>query len=102
MYRPYTLDGYRRLIDRILTRMPHASIGTDLIAGFPGETDEDFEANLRYLPDSGLSHLHVFPYSDRPGTVASRMTGKVEGPIVRDRAARLRAIGAGLSRPGLN
>ena len=97
MCRPYTLDDYRRLIARILARMPHASIGTDLIAGFPGERDQDFEANLRYLPESGLSHLHVFPYSDRPGTVASRMAEKVEGPIVRDRAARLRAIGAGLS-----
>jgi threonylcarbamoyladenosine tRNA methylthiotransferase MtaB len=98
MGRPYTLDDYRRLIARILARMPHASIGTDLIAGFPGERDQDVEANLRYLPESGLSHLHVFPYSDRPGTVASRMAEKVEGPIVRDRAARLRAIGAGLSR----
>ena len=98
MCRPYSLDDYRRLIARILARMPHASIGTDLIAGFPGERDQDFEANLRYLPGSGLSHLHVFPYSDRPGTVASRMADKVEGPIVRDRAARLRAIGAGLSR----
>jgi threonylcarbamoyladenosine tRNA methylthiotransferase MtaB len=98
MCRPYTLDNYRTLIDRILARIPHAAIGTDLIAGFPGETDQDFEANLQYLPESGLSHLHVFPYSDRPGTVASRMTGKVEGPIVRDRAARLRALGAELSR----
>jgi len=98
MCRPYTLDDYRRLIARILARMPHASIGTDLIAGFPGERDQDVEANLHYLPESGLSHLHVFPYSDRPGTVASRMADKVEGPIVRDRAARLRAIGAGLSR----
>ena len=98
MCRPYTLDDYRRLAGRILQRMPHASIGTDLIAGFPGESDEDFEANLRYLPQSGLSHLHVFPYSDRPGTVASRMAQKVEGPVVRDRAARLRAIGAELSR----
>jgi len=97
MCRPYTLDDYRKLTEGILRRMPHASIGTDLIAGFPGESDEDFEANLRYLPRSALSHLHVFPYSDRPGTVASRMARKVDGPIVRDRAARLRAIGAGLS-----
>jgi threonylcarbamoyladenosine tRNA methylthiotransferase MtaB len=98
MCRPYALDDYRALVERILTRMPHASIGTDLIAGFPGEHDQDFAANLRYLPDSGLSHLHVFPYSDRPGTVASRMAGKVDGPTVRERAARLRAIGADLSR----
>ena len=98
MCRPYTLDDYRRLTARILDRIPHASIGTDLIAGFPGESGEDFDRNLRYLPESGLSHLHVFPYSDRPGTVASRLEHKVDGPTVRDRSARLRAIGADLSR----
>ena len=98
MCRPYTLDEYRALIERILGRIPHASIGSDLIAGFPGESDDDFAANLRYLPESGLSHLHVFPYSDRPGTAASRLTDKVDGPTVRDRAARLRAVGTDLSR----
>jgi threonylcarbamoyladenosine tRNA methylthiotransferase MtaB len=98
MRRPYTLLAYRRLIDGILERLPHASIGTDVIAGFPGETDEDFDANARYLPQSGLSHLHVFPYSDRPGTAASTMPYKVAAPVVRARAARLRQIGAELSR----
>ena len=98
MRRPYTLDDYRRLVDRIVARLPHASIGSDLIAGFPGETDDDFAANLDYLPESPLSHLHVFPYSDRPGTAASAMPGKVHGSIVRQRAAKLRDIGVGLSR----
>ena len=46
MRRPYTLDHYRRLVDGIRARLPHASIGTDMIVGFPGETDEDFAANL--------------------------------------------------------
>ena len=98
MCRPYTLDYYRRLVDGILSRLPGASIGSDVIAGFPGETDEHFAANLEYLPQSGLSHLHVFPYSDRPGTAASRMPDKVPGAVVRDRAAQLRAIGARLAR----
>ena len=98
MRRPYTLDSYRRLVDRITERIPHASIGSDVIAGFPGETDEDFERNTEYLPNSPLSHLHVFPYSDRPGTVASAMPAKVDGPAVRARGAHLRQIGAGLSR----
>jgi threonylcarbamoyladenosine tRNA methylthiotransferase MtaB len=97
MQRPYTLAGYRRLVDSIVDRLPHASIGTDLIAGFPGESDEDFEANLDYLPAAPLSHVHVFPYSDRPGTLASSMSGKVHGAVIRDRASRLRAIGATLS-----
>lgn len=98
MRRPYTLDYYRRLVDGIVDHLPHASIGSDMIVGFPGETDADFAANLEYLPASPLTHLHVFPYSDRPGTEASAMTGKVHGAVVRERAAQLRAIGVELSR----
>jgi threonylcarbamoyladenosine tRNA methylthiotransferase MtaB len=98
MRRPYTLCGYRHHVDRIAERLPHASIGSDLIVGFPGESDDDFACNLEYLPRAPLSHLHVFPYSDRPGTAASVMSGKVAGPLVRDRGAQLRAIGGELSR----
>jgi threonylcarbamoyladenosine tRNA methylthiotransferase MtaB len=98
MRRPYTLDRYRRLVDDIRARLPHASIGSDMIAGFPGETDDDFAANERYLPSSPLTHLHVFPYSDRPGTAASTIAGKVSGALVRERASRLRAIGTELTR----
>jgi threonylcarbamoyladenosine tRNA methylthiotransferase MtaB len=98
MQRPYTLDDYRRLVDGIGERLPHASIGSDVIVGFPGESDGDFERNLEYLPCSPLSHLHVFPYSDRPGTAASGLPGKVRGATVRARAALIRGIGADLSR----
>ena len=98
MRRPYTLDDYRALVDGIVEKLPHASIGSDMIVGFPGETEADFRANLEYLPSSPLTHLHVFPYSDRPGTVASSMRDKVHGSIVRDRATQLRDIGVGLSR----
>jgi threonylcarbamoyladenosine tRNA methylthiotransferase MtaB len=98
MRRPYTLAYFRALVDRIHSLLPHASIGTDMIVGFPGETDADFAANLGYLPSSPLTHLHVFPYSDRPGTVASEMRGKVDGVLIRDRGMRLRSIGADLTR----
>jgi threonylcarbamoyladenosine tRNA methylthiotransferase MtaB len=98
MKRPYSLDYYRRLVDDIVDRLPHASIGSDLIAGFPGESDDDFQCNLDYLPVSPLSHLHVFPYSDRPGTRAAALGDKVPGPTIRDRAAQLRSRGASLSR----
>ncbi len=97
MRRPYTLAYYRELVDSIVERLPHASIGSDVIAGFPGETEEDFAANVAYLSGAPLSHLHVFPYSDRPGTEASSMPSKVAGAVVRERASRLRAIGAELS-----
>jgi threonylcarbamoyladenosine tRNA methylthiotransferase MtaB len=97
MRRPYTLDDYRRLVDSIAARLPHASIGTDLIAGFPGERDDDFDAFESFLPTAPISHLHVFPYSDRPGTEASAFKDKVPGPAIRQRGARLRQIGAQLS-----
>ena len=79
--------SYRRLVDGIVERLPHASIGSDVIVGFPGETDDDFEVNAGYLAGSPLSHLHVFPYSDRPGTEAAAMTDKVPGPVIRARGA---------------
>jgi threonylcarbamoyladenosine tRNA methylthiotransferase MtaB len=98
MRRPYALEYYRCLLEAIRSRLPHASIGSDMIVGFPGETDEDFDANLNYLPGSPLTHLHVFPYSDRPGTEASSFREKVNGITIRDRGMRLRQIGAGLTR----
>jgi threonylcarbamoyladenosine tRNA methylthiotransferase MtaB len=69
-----------------------------MIVGFPGETEDDFQANLIYLPNSPLTHLHVFPYSDRPGTAASAMRGKVEGAVARARGMQLRALGTELTR----
>ena len=69
------LRGARR--PAFATRMPHASIGSDIIVGFPGETDDDFECSRRYLERSPLTHVHVFPYSDRPGTPAAAMPDKV-------------------------
>lgn len=98
MRRPYTLDAYRRIVDTIHERLPYAAIGTDLIVGFPGEGEEDFGANLDYLPSSPLTHLHVFPYSDRPGTEASAMSGKVHGSVIRERGLRLRETSAVLAR----
>jgi threonylcarbamoyladenosine tRNA methylthiotransferase MtaB len=92
MRRPYTIDYYAALVDRVRRSMPDASIGSDLIVGFPGETDADFECLASYLEGSPLTHLHVFPYSDRPGTPAAAMPDKVHGLTVRERARRLREI----------
>ena len=91
MRRPYTIEHYAALVDDIRARIPHASIGSDVIVGFPGETDEDFEQLAAYLERSPLTHLHVFPYSDRPGTAASAMRGQGAGRRrPRARAARPR------------
>jgi len=90
MQRPYTLERYERLVDRIRDVLPDASIGSDLIVGFPGESPADAELLNRYLETCPLTHLHVFPYSDRPGTSASAKTPKVNGTDIRQRAAILR------------
>jgi threonylcarbamoyladenosine tRNA methylthiotransferase MtaB len=97
MRRPYTISYYASLVDRIRRQIPNVSIGTDVIVGFPGETDEDFEQLAEYLERCPLTHLHVFPYSDRPGTVASQMNGRVPGAVVRERARRIREIGQRLT-----
>ena len=97
MRRSYTGQYYARLVDSIRTRLPHAGIGSDMIIGFPGETEADVETTLAYLAGSPLTYLHVFPYSDRPGTAATGMSGKVPGPEVRRRARAVRAVGATLA-----
>jgi threonylcarbamoyladenosine tRNA methylthiotransferase MtaB len=97
MRRPYTIEQYASLVDGIRTRMPHASIGSDVIVGFPGEGDADFDCLTSYLERSPLTHVHVFPYSDRPGTAASVMEGKVPGTVIRERARRVREIGHDLT-----
>jgi len=97
MRRPYTATAYRQLVDGIRRRMPSASIGSDVIVGFPGETAGEFDETESLLHELPLTHLHVFPYSDRPGTEASTMDGKVEGVAIRERGQRVRAIGHEMS-----
>jgi threonylcarbamoyladenosine tRNA methylthiotransferase MtaB len=92
MRRPYTIEYYSALVDSIRQKVPHAAIGSDLIVGFPGESDGDFDELTSYLLRSPLTYLHVFPYSDRPGTLASGLADKVHGSVIKARAARLREI----------
>jgi len=112
MRRPYTMGYYEELAGAIRSAMPHAALGTDLLVGFPGERDEDADACTRRVAALPLTHLHVFPYSDRPGTDASGYPDKVEPRVMRARADALRAIGRraadafvrsqiGTARPGL-
>ncbi len=98
MRRPYTLRDYSDLVNNIRQLIPNASIGSDIIVGFPDERDGDAALLEEYLAGSPLTHLHVFPYSDRPGTPAAAMAGKVAGDVVRARGARVRAIGEVLSQ----
>ena len=77
---------------RISAVMPEAFIGADVIAGFPGETEEEFEETVQLLEELPFSDLHVFPYSSRPGTKAASMSGHIPDRIVTGRAAHLRSI----------
>ncbi len=93
MNRHYHADFFRRLTADIRRRVPDAAIGCDVITGFPGETDQEFENTLRLLEKVPVTHLHVFPFSRRPGTPAADMPGQVPGRIAKDRAALLRDLG---------
>jgi threonylcarbamoyladenosine tRNA methylthiotransferase MtaB len=98
MRRPYDAAYYAALVQRIRSAIPDASIGSDIIVGFPGERDADAAELAAYLESSPLTHLHVFPYSDRPGTPASRMTDRPAGAAVKRRGLEIRRIGSALTR----
>ena len=91
-FAPHFHLPFQHASDRVLARMPAASIGSDVIVGFPGERDDDVDALASYLERSPLTHVHVFPYSDRPGTEATAMDEKVPGAVVRERGRRIREI----------
>jgi len=93
MNRHYTTGFFRSLVKGIRRRIPDAAIGLDVIAGFPGETEEEFTETCRLIEDLPVTHLHVFPFSRRPGTPAAEMAGQVPGDVARERAAKIRALG---------
>ena len=81
-----------KLIAQVRAVRPDTAFGADLIAGFPTESDAAFENTLKLVEEAGLSFLHVFPYSTRPGTPAAKMP-PVKGTVIKDRARRLREAG---------
>ncbi|NNU69255.1 tRNA (N(6)-L-threonylcarbamoyladenosine(37)-C(2))-methylthiotransferase MtaB [Rhizobium indicum] len=90
-----------RFIEDARRLRPEMSFGADMIAGFPTETEEMFENAVRLAEEAGIAHLHVFPYSPRPGTPAARMP-QLDRSLVKDRAARLRAAGHRLHQSHLD
>jgi threonylcarbamoyladenosine tRNA methylthiotransferase MtaB len=92
MGRQYDSLFFRELVARVASLLPDAFIGADLIAGFPGETDAEFEETVKLLEELPLSDLHIFPYSSRPGTRAAGMSGQIPSGLIKERAARLRGI----------
>jgi threonylcarbamoyladenosine tRNA methylthiotransferase MtaB len=92
MNRHYTTSEYARLVQRARDCVPGLAITTDLIAGFPGETLDEFAVSAEFVSQMGFARVHVFPYSERPGTLAATMPSQVDVSVRRDRARRLRAV----------
>ena len=97
MNRKYTSAGYRGAIDRILSAYPDAGITTDIITGFPGETEREFEKSYELVKSVPFSRLHVFPYSPRSGTPAADYKNQVSDEIKKTRAKRMAELGRILS-----
>ena len=93
MHRWYRTEHYARRVKLIREFLPHAAIGADVIAGFPGETEADHEATLRFIDSLAFTYLHVFSYSSRPGTKAAVLEAQISGEIIHRRATELRALG---------
>jgi threonylcarbamoyladenosine tRNA methylthiotransferase MtaB len=92
MKRRHLRDDPIRFAEEARRLRPEMTFGADIIAGFPTETEAHFENSLKLVEDCGLTFLHVFPFSPRPGTPAARMP-QVKGPAIKERAARLRSAG---------
>lgn len=89
MRRSYRSDRYLGIIDRVRERIPHAAITTDIIVGFPGETEEDFQATMEVVRAARFSSAFTFQYSPRPGTPAATMSDQVDPAVVQERYERL-------------
>ena len=92
MRRRYRRDLYAQRVARIKALMPHACIGVDVIVGFPGETDADFLDTYHFLNELPVSYLHVFPYSERPDTLAPTLPGRVQDRMRHERTTQLRSL----------
>ena len=98
MARPYTSEDFLSLVKRLREAVPSISLSCDVIVGFPGETDEEFEESLALCRTVGFSRMHVFRYSKRPGTPAAAAPNQVAPEVMAERSARMRALAAEMSR----
>lgn len=86
MHRPYTTVKFKTLLADIKTKVPDIAITTDVIAGFPGETEADFETTCKFAESCGFSKMHIFPFSARKGTPAEKFAGAVTEAVKKERA----------------
>ncbi len=88
MRRPYTTKNFAELTARLVEEIPEISIGTDLIVGFPGETDKNFSETINFIQSQPFSKIHVFPYSARAGTVAANLPAQINSQVKKFRAGQ--------------
>lgn len=98
MHRIYTVDSYRALVQRIRKAIPHVALTTDLIVGFPGETDDDFAQMLDFLREIRYDSAYTFIYSKRSGTPAAKMEDQVPDALKHERLEQLMAVQNDISR----
>ncbi|MGH7888666.1 MAG: tRNA (N(6)-L-threonylcarbamoyladenosine(37)-C(2))-methylthiotransferase MtaB [Candidatus Binatia bacterium] len=94
MRRNYDTACYRDLLARVRERLPEAALGSDIIVGFPGESEAQFESSLEYFAALPLTYFHVFPYSSRRNTVAASLPDHVPAAVKKSRGRRMRDLGA--------
>ena len=92
MNRNYTLDEYREIVQKARKLIPNVAIGCDLIVGFPGETDQDFEESLSFCKEMQFDKMHIFRYSERPGTPAADRDDQIDPHVKAERAKRVRDL----------
>jgi threonylcarbamoyladenosine tRNA methylthiotransferase MtaB len=96
MCRQYSADEFKEKIELIKSRLDRPAITADIIVGFPGETEADFEATVELAKEAGFAKMHVFSFSKRPGTVAAGLQGTVNNKVIKKRSQRLRDLDAEL------
>ncbi|MCI5220879.1 MAG: MiaB/RimO family radical SAM methylthiotransferase, partial [Candidatus Electrothrix sp. LOE2] len=94
MRRKYTTEIFAEAVERVHTVLPHAAVGCDILAGFPGENEQAADNSVAFLAGLPITYLHIFPYSLRPGTAAAKFADQVPGPVKEARVVRLRELDA--------
>ncbi|MBO6303305.1 MAG: tRNA (N(6)-L-threonylcarbamoyladenosine(37)-C(2))-methylthiotransferase MtaB [Ruminiclostridium sp.] len=98
MNRHYDTEEYSAIVSRLRSNFPNCAITTDVIVGFPGETEEEFRESLRFVENAGFARVHVFTYSKRPGTAAARMPGQLPDEVKVRRHAEMSGAAARIYR----
>jgi len=93
MKRPYTREFFRKLVIGVNNEMPDAAIGADILVGFPGETDAEFNNTYKLIESLPISYLHVFPFSQRKGTPAATFSNQVHSKTIKERCSLIRELG---------